>query len=72
MAKIMVSGFCVFCGSEYRFKADVADLEKYDDGALAQVAFPSPKYSAEDREFMISSICPHCQASIFGGDDEQI
>jgi len=66
MTKIKVSGFCVFCGSEYRVEVESADLEKYDGGALAQVAFPSPKYSVEDREFLISSICPHCQSKIFG------
>ena len=66
MAKIKVSGFCVFCGSEYRVEVEPADLEKYDSGALAQEAFPSPKYSIEDREFMISQICPNCQSKIFG------
>ena len=65
MKNITVSGFCVFCGSEYRVKADASDLEKYDNGALAQVAFPSPKYTVEDREFLISSICTCCQAKIF-------
>ena len=66
MAKITVSGFCVFCGSEYRVEVEPADLEKYENGALAQVAFPSPKYSINDREFLISSICPACQSKIFG------
>ena len=72
MAKmIKVVGNCVFCGKEYGFMAKVSDLEKYDNGALAQDAFPPSEYSADDREFMISSICPTCQASIFvGGEDE--
>ena len=65
MAKIKVVGGCIFCGNEYGFIVDASDLEKYDNGALAQVAFPSPKYTVEDREFMISSICPCCQAKIF-------
>lgn len=65
MTKIGIIRGCVFCGNEYEVKVDVADLEKYNNGALAQVAFPLPKYTIEDREFMISSICPCCQAKIF-------
>ena len=62
---ITMLNVCPFCGREYTVEVDASDLEKYEDGALAQVAFPSPKYSAEIREFIISGICPECQESVF-------
>lgn len=64
-AKIIVVNPCVFCNKEYEVAVDFADFEKYANGALVKVAFPSPKYSADDREFLISSICPHCQSKFF-------
>ena len=69
--KIGLVGRCVICGNEYTVKVEDYDFEAYQNGALAQVAFPSPKYSIADREFLISTICPHCQVSIFGGDDDE-
>jgi hypothetical protein len=66
MAKITYSNNCVFCGNYYSVPLDEEDVAKYNAGALAQHAFPSPKYSVDDREFIISGICPACQESIFG------
>ena len=66
-----VVGTCVFCGNEHRVEVDTIDWLGYTYGGdLAQVAFPSPKYSIEDREFIISRICPKCQVSVFGGGNE--
>ena len=68
---ITMFNVCPFCGCERTVEVDVSDLEKYENGELAQVAFPSPKYSVEIREFIISGICPPCQKSIFGGEDDE-
>ena len=62
---------CVFCGNTHSFLLDMEDVIKYKMGALAQEAFPSPKYSIEDREFFISGICPKCQKSIFETEEEE-
>lgn len=47
--------------SEYDYKA-------YCEGALAQDAFPY--LDATEREQIISLICPQCQESIFGTEEE--
>lgn len=68
---ITMFNVCPFCGCERTVEVDALDLEKYESGELAQIAFPSPKYSVEIREFIISGICPECQESIFGGSDDE-
>jgi hypothetical protein len=42
-----------------------ADYWDWQDGALAQDAFPY--LSADDRELLISGICPTCWEKSFGG-----
>lgn len=60
---------CPFCGKETQVK-DVSPEGWFAlmRGALMQVAFPN--MSAEDREVLISGLCKECQASVFGGCDE--
>lgn len=55
---------CVFCGNEYEVAVKSTEWFNYINGALVQDAFPD--LSTEDREFLISSICPTCQSKIFG------
>lgn len=59
---------CPFCGNVHFVDVLESELKAYENGTLAQVAFPN--LTATKREQIISGICPHCQASIFGGDDE--
>lgn len=59
---------CPFCGKLHFVEVLESELDAYNSGALAQVAFPN--LSATEREQIISGICPKCQDSIFGGDDE--
>ena len=66
MDKIIYKANCVFCNKAHEVELDLEDVCKYEEGALVQVAFPSPKYPAETREFIISRICPTCQDKIFG------
>ena len=59
---------CPFCGKLHFVEVLESELEAYGHGELAQLAFPN--LSATEREQIIGGICPKCQDSIFGGDDE--
>ena len=60
--------YCPFCGRPNEIEVNKADFLRWKDGELAQVAFPY--LSAEDREMLISGICPECWNGMFGDEDE--
>lgn len=62
--KINLIGECVFCNRVWAVEVSPADLERYEEGALVQNAFPY--LSATERECIISNMCPACQDKIFG------
>ena len=64
--KIIYQSKCLFCGKTHEVELDLEDVCKYEEGALAQEAFPSPKYPIATMEFIISGICPTCQETLFG------
>ena len=66
---IIVGGHCVFCGKGHKVAVPKAGFEAWQNGELIQKALPEA--SATVREFLISGICPECQASIFGDDDSE-
>lgn len=68
MDRIIVEIECPFCGATHTVKVFEANFVAWQDGALAQNAFPY--LSATEREQLISRICPNCQDSIFGSDEE--
>lgn len=55
---------CPFCGRTNEIQVNETDYWDWEDGALAQVAFPY--LSADEREMLISGICPSCWDSMFG------
>lgn len=55
---------CPICGNEHSVVVEFEDWCAYEDGELAQKAFPY--LSATEREQIISGFCPDCQKSIFG------
>ena len=59
---------CPFCGAEHSVMVEMEDYLAWQDGELAQNAFPY--LSATEREQLISHICPACQEKIFGVDEE--
>lgn len=59
---------CPFCGKANFIEVNEMDYLDWSDGELAQVAFPY--LSADEREMLISGICPTCWDKMFGGDDE--
>jgi hypothetical protein len=59
---------CPFCGKGNFVEVNEDDYDDWCDGTLAQVAFPY--LSANEREALISGICPTCWDKMFGGDEE--
>lgn len=54
---------CPFCGRESEVMVKIDEYLAYEEGALAQDAFPN--LSPEERELIISGICIKCQKNIF-------
>jgi predicted RNA-binding Zn-ribbon protein involved in translation (DUF1610 family) len=54
---------CPFCGKEHIVEVEMEQWLKYQEGELAQNAFPN--LSPTKREQIISNLCPECQADIF-------
>ena len=57
---------CPFCGRANEVEVNDDDYWDWQDGALVQNAFPY--LSAEEREMLISGICPTCWPNTFGED----
>ena len=63
-----IETYCPFCGKPHTVNVHAADWHAFEDGALVQDAFPY--LSANERELLISGICPTCWNSMFGDDEE--
>lgn len=55
---------CPFCGNEHFVAVGEEDFFAWQNGKLAQDAFPY--LTATEREQLISKLCPACQTLIFG------
>ena len=66
---IEVKTVCPFCGAEHSIRVSDHDYEAWQDGELAQNAFPY--LSADEREMLISGICPSCWEDSFGIEDDE-
>lgn len=66
--EVIVVTQCPFCGRANEVAVNEEDYWAWDDGELAQIAFPY--LSANEREALISGICPTCWDKMFGGDEE--
>ena len=60
---------CPFCGCIKEVAVNEDDFWDWQDGALVQDAFPY--LSADERETLISRICPDCWERIFGNDEDE-
>ena len=67
--EITVATYCPFCGKGHEVEVNEIDYLDWKDGALAQEAFPY--LSAEDREMLISGICPDCWDYMFGVEEDE-
>ena len=66
---IHVSNVCPFCGKEHAVEVSAADFWEWNDGALVQDAFPY--LSANEREILISGICPTCWDKMFPPEEDE-
>lgn len=66
--EICVVQYCPFCGKGQEVEVNEQDYWDWEDGTLAQEAFPY--LSADEREVLISGICHTCWDSMFGGGEE--
>ena len=56
--------YCPFCDEITYIEIPIDEWEAYQNGALAQNAFKS--LTVEERETIISGMCPECQRRVFG------
>lgn len=66
---IIIANQCPLCGRVHEVAVDFMDFMDWQDGKLAQDAFPY--LSAEEREQLISGFCPDCIRSVFGAEEEE-
>lgn len=59
---------CPFCGHANEVAVNEADYWDWQDGALVQDAFPY--LTADEREMLVSGICPTCWEKTFGDSNE--
>ena len=59
---------CPFCGRGNEVEVNEMDYWDWQDGTLAQDAFPY--LTSEEREMLISGICPDCWNSMWGNDED--
>ena len=67
--EVTIVTVCPFCGHANEVAVNEADYWDWQDGALVQDAFPY--LTADEREMLISGICPTCWAKTFGDEDEE-
>ena len=68
MRNLTVNITCPICGNDHAVTVAESDFNAWQAGELAQNAFPY--LTAEEREQLISHLCPACQADIFGAEDD--
>lgn len=67
--EVCVVTSCPFCGRANEIEVNEMDYFDWDDGMSAQDAFPY--LSAEEREMLISGICPTCWNKTFNDSEEE-
>ena len=67
--EVCVVTYCPLCKCGHEIEVNEEDYWDWDDGVLAQVAFPY--LSTGEREMLISGICPTCWETMFGGGDDE-
>lgn len=68
--EVTILTVCPFCGHANEIAVNEEDYFDWAfDGALVQDAFPY--LSADEREMIISGICPTCWEKAFGGEPEE-
>ena len=66
--EVCVFTTCPFCGHENEVEVNHMDYLDWQNGELAQDAFPY--LSANEREMLISGCCPRCWSKMFWEEEE--
>lgn len=66
---VLVGKVCPICHELHQVEVSEADYNTWSDGTLVQDAFPY--LSAEEREILVSGICPDCWDSMFSDEEEE-
>ena len=61
--EITIVTYCPFCGAAHEVEVNEDDYWAWEDGELAQIAFPY--LSAQEREYIITGICADCWKKMF-------
>ena len=64
-----IETLCPFCHKSHSIGVDFEDFLDWHSGVFAQVAFPY--LSDEEREMVISGICPDCWNRVYALPDEE-
>lgn len=67
--EVTISTACPFCGHANFVEVNESDYWDWQDGELVQRAFPY--LTPDEREMLISGICPKCWDATFGDADEE-
>ena len=60
---------CPLCGEESHVRVSKEGMRAWNEGTHIQHAFPHN--SADDRELLLSGICPKCWKDVFASDEEE-
>jgi hypothetical protein len=58
MASVLITKSCPFCHRRYQKNFDADAYKRWQGGVNVQDAFPDR--SSDDREFLVTGICPEC------------
>jgi len=63
---VQITKACPFCGEYHEVEVPFDGYMEWQNGVLIQDALPM--LSANEREILISGICPDCWEKMFGGE----
>ena len=69
MRDTIIAITCPFCGADYEVEVNFEEYVNWMAGELIQNAMPS--LTPTEREQLISHICPKCQGTVFGTEEEE-
>jgi hypothetical protein len=68
MRDTIIAITCPFCGADHEVEVNLEKYINWMGGELIQHAMPD--LTPTEREQLISHICPKCQESLFGSEDD--
>lgn len=68
MPNVLIRRECPFCEKTHILIVPAEGWTAYNNGVLIQDAFPN--MTADEREFILTGICPECWDSMVGDEDD--